>query len=91
MSLVRAASLAKAAYSEVTNTFRDLGVTQALANKRKVKGMTQPSPVRLTILPDVLPSHDILSRGKTDSGKLSLLGSPYLQTSVEKQLRHRNH
>ena len=55
--------------TEVTTTFRDLGVAPALANALNAQGITHPFPIQIATLPDALAGHDILGRGQTGSGK----------------------
>ena len=55
--------------SEVTTTFRELGIAPALANALSAQGITHPFPIQIATLPDALAGHDILGRGQTGSGK----------------------
>ena len=55
--------------TEVTTSFRDLGIAPALANALSAQGITQPFPIQIATLPDALAGHDILGRGQTGSGK----------------------
>jgi superfamily II DNA/RNA helicase len=60
--------------SEVTTTFRDLGIASALANALNAQGITNPFPIQIATLPDALAGHDILGRGQTGSGKTLAFG-----------------
>jgi superfamily II DNA/RNA helicase len=60
--------------SEVTTTFRDLGIAPALANALNAQGITSPFPIQIATLPDALAGHDILGRGQTGSGKTLAFG-----------------
>jgi superfamily II DNA/RNA helicase len=60
--------------SEVTTTFRDLGIAPALANALNAQGITHPFPIQIATLPDALAGHDILGRGQTGSGKTLAFG-----------------
>jgi superfamily II DNA/RNA helicase len=60
--------------SEVTTTFRDLGIAPALANALNAQGITNPFPIQIATLPDALAGHDILGRGQTGSGKTLAFG-----------------
>jgi superfamily II DNA/RNA helicase len=60
--------------SEVTTTFRDLGIAPALANALSAQGITHPFPIQIATLPDALAGHDILGRGQTGSGKTLAFG-----------------
>jgi superfamily II DNA/RNA helicase len=55
--------------TEVTTTFRDLGIAPALSNALSIQGITHPFPIQIATLPDALAGHDILGRGQTGSGK----------------------
>ncbi|CAN2231896.1 DEAD/DEAH box helicase [Candidatus Planktophila versatilis] len=55
--------------SEVTTTFRDLGIAPALSNALSAQGIMHPFPIQIATLPDALAGHDILGRGQTGSGK----------------------
>ena len=55
--------------TEVTTSFRDLGIAPALANALSAQGITHPFPIQIATLPDALAGHDILVRGQTGSGK----------------------
>jgi superfamily II DNA/RNA helicase len=60
--------------SEVTTTFRNLGIAPALANALSTQGITSPFPIQIATLPDALAGHDILGRGQTGSGKTLAFG-----------------
>jgi superfamily II DNA/RNA helicase len=60
--------------SEVTTSFRDLGIAPALANALNSQGITHPFPIQIATLPDALAGHDILGRGQTGSGKTLAFG-----------------
>jgi superfamily II DNA/RNA helicase len=60
--------------SEVTTTFRDLGIAPSLANALNAQGITSPFPIQIATLPDALAGHDILGRGQTGSGKTLAFG-----------------
>jgi len=55
--------------TEVTTTFRDLGIAPALSNALSAQGIMHPFPIQIATLPDALAGHDILGRGQTGSGK----------------------
>jgi len=71
--------------TEVTTTFRDLGITPALANALNAQGITHPFPIQIATLPDALAGHDILGRGQTGSGK-TLAFSLALLTNISNQV-----
>ncbi len=71
--------------TEVTTSFRDLGIAPALANALSAQGITQPFPIQIATLPDALAGHDILGRGQTGSGK-TLAFSLALLTNISKKV-----
>ena len=60
--------------TEVTTTFRDLGIAPALANALSAQGITHPFPIQIATVPDAIAGHDILGRGQTGSGKTLAFG-----------------
>jgi superfamily II DNA/RNA helicase len=60
--------------TEVTTTFRDLGIAPALANALSTQGITHPFPIQIATVPDAIAGHDILGRGQTGSGKTLAFG-----------------
>ena len=52
-----------------TATFDDLGVPTRLSAVLAARGITTPTPIQATSLPDSLAGRDVLGRGKTGSGK----------------------
>ena len=71
--------------TEVTTTFRDLGIAPALANALSAQGITHPFPIQIATLPDALAGHDILGRGQTGSGK-TLAFSLALLTNISNKV-----
>ncbi|MEY4152587.1 MAG: hypothetical protein RL470_646 [Actinomycetota bacterium] len=71
--------------TEVTTSFRDLGIAPALANALSAQGITQPFPIQIATLPDALAGHDILGRGQTGSGK-TLAFSLALLTNISNKV-----
>jgi hypothetical protein len=74
--------------TEVTTTFRDLGIAPALSNALSIQGITHPFPIQIATLPDALAGHDILGREQTGSGKTLHLALPCLQISVVSKQSH---
>ena len=60
--------------TEVTTTFRDLGIAPALVNALNAQGITHPFPIQIATVPDAIAGHDILGRGQTGSGKTLAFG-----------------
>ncbi len=73
--------------TEVTTTFRELGVTPALANALSAQGITHPFPIQIATLPDALAGHDILGRGQTGSGKTLAFSLALLTNIANKEAR----
>ena len=70
--------------TEVTTTFRDLGIAPALSNALSIQGITHPFPIQIATVPDAIAGHDILGRGQTGSGK-TLAFSLALLTNISGQ------
>ena len=70
--------------TEVTTTFRDLGIAPALSNALSIQGITRPFPIQIATVPDAIAGHDILGRGQTGSGK-TLAFSLALLTNISGQ------
>lgn len=73
--------------TEVTTTFRELGVIPALANALNAQGITHPFPIQIATLPDALAGHDILGRGQTGSGKTLAFSLALLTNIANKEAR----
>ncbi|CAN2173585.1 SrmB Superfamily II DNA and RNA helicases [Candidatus Nanopelagicaceae bacterium] len=73
--------------SEVTVSFRDLGIAPALSNALNAQGITQPFPIQIATLPDALAGHDILGRGQTGSGKTLAFSLALLTNISNKEAR----
>jgi len=73
--------------TEVTTTFRDLGIAPALANALNAQGITHPFPIQIATLPDALAGHDILGRGQTGSGKTLAFSLALLTNISDKTAR----
>jgi len=50
-------------------TFTEFGVPQPLSNCLAAQGITIPTPIQASTLPDALAGRDVLGRGQTGSGK----------------------
>ncbi|ASY14073.1 ATP-dependent RNA helicase RhlE [Candidatus Planktophila dulcis] len=73
--------------TEVTTSFRDLGIAPALANALNAQGITHPFPIQIATLPDALAGHDILGRGQTGSGKTLAFSLALLTNISDKTAR----
>ncbi len=52
-----------------TSTFGTLGVPSSLVEVLATGGITTPTPIQASTLPDSLAGRDVLGRGRTGSGK----------------------
>ncbi|HYP49017.1 MAG TPA: DEAD/DEAH box helicase [Thermoleophilaceae bacterium] len=59
-----------------TQSFADLGVSQAVARALSARGVSAPFAVQQSVLPDVLAGHDVLVKSPTGSGKTLAFGLP---------------
>lgn len=59
-------------------TFENLGLPSALVDELKRQMRTEPFPIQLAAIPDVLRGHDVLGRAPTGSGKTLAFGLPTL-------------
>lgn len=71
--------------AEGTHSFRDLGITPALANALSAQGITEPFPIQIATIPDAIAGSDILGRGQTGSGK-TLAFSLSLLTNISNKV-----
>jgi len=68
-------------------TFADLGVSAPLVRALVERGITQPFPIQVAALPDVLAGRDVLGRGKTGSGKTLAFSIPLATRLSENKRR----
>ena len=71
--------------TEGTHSFRDLGITPALANALSAQGIAEPFPIQIATIPDAIAGCDILGRGQTGSGK-TLAFSLSLLTNISNKV-----
>jgi superfamily II DNA/RNA helicase len=62
-----------------TQSFADLGVSDAVAGALSRRGIDRPFPVQRAVLADVLAGHDVLVSSPTGSGKTLAFGIPILE------------
>ena len=62
-----------------TETFADLGVSEAAAAALARRDIHSPFTVQRSVIPDVLAGHDVLVRSPTGSGKTLAFGVPMLE------------
>ena len=59
--------------------FSDLGVGDGIVAALAERGITEPFPVQMMTIPDVLAGRDVCGKAKTGSGKTLAFGLPVLQ------------
>jgi superfamily II DNA/RNA helicase len=59
-------------------TFQSLGLPDALVQRLRRDGITEPFPIQAATIPDALAGRDVLGRGQTGSGKTLAFGLPLL-------------
>ncbi len=60
-------------------TFRTLGLMEELARAVETRGYTQPTPIQIRAVPEVLAGRDILAGAQTGTGKTAAFALPMLQ------------
>jgi len=63
----------------MTITFRDLGVSDPVAQVLLDRGIESPFPIQELALPDALAGRDVCGKAKTGSGKTLAFGIPVLE------------
>ena len=59
-----------------SETFADLGVSEAVTRELSKRGIEQPFAVQKMVIPDVLAGRDVLAQSPTGSGKTLAFGVP---------------
>ena len=59
-----------------SQSFADLGVSNAVVDALSARGITTPFPVQRLVIPDVLAGRDVLAKSPTGSGKTLAFGIP---------------
>ena len=68
----------------MTDTFRALGVSEAVEQALAARGITEPFRIQTLVLPDALDGRDILAKAPTGSGKTLAFGIPLVErTSLD--------
>ena len=60
-------------------TFRTLGLMEELVRAVEARGYTQPTPIQIRAVPEVLAGRDILAGAQTGTGKTAAFALPMLQ------------
>jgi ATP-dependent RNA helicase DeaD len=64
---------------DLTKTFADLGLRDALLEGITKKGFVHPTHIQSSLIPAALKGRDVLGQAKTGSGKTAAFGLPLLQ------------
>ena len=70
-----------------TQSFAELGVSQAVVRALEARGMSTPFAVQSAVVPDVLAGHDVLVKSPTGSGKTLAFGIPLAERIGADDLR----
>ncbi|KDN66786.1 putative DEAD/DEAH box helicase [Colletotrichum sublineola] len=70
--------------SEVTKSFKDLGVVDSLCDACANLGYTKPTPIQAQSIPHALANRDIIGLAETGSGKTAAFALPVIQALLEK-------
>jgi ATP-dependent RNA helicase RhlE len=62
-----------------SDSFADLGVSEAVSRELAKRGMVAPFAVQSMVIPDVLAGHDVLAQSPTGSGKTLAFGVPLVE------------
>ncbi len=87
MAVQAAAAAADAGNSRVSNDFESLGVGGAFRRALGDKGYTQPTPIQLQAIPQLLQGKDLLGVAQTGTGKTAAFALPLLQRLDDENLR----
>lgn len=64
---------------DLTRTFRDLGLKDALLEGIEARGFKHPTHIQASLIPMALSGRDVLGQAKTGSGKTAAFGLPLIQ------------
>jgi ATP-dependent RNA helicase DeaD len=64
---------------DLSKTFRDLGLRDALLEGIEARGFRHPTHIQASLIPVALSGRDVLGQAKTGSGKTAAFGLPLLQ------------
>jgi ATP-dependent RNA helicase RhlE len=70
-----------------SQSFADLGVSDAVVSALAKRGVTQPFPVQRLVVPDVLAGRDVLVKSPTGSGKTLAFGVPLVDRVADAERR----
>ncbi|MGH2912182.1 MAG: DEAD/DEAH box helicase, partial [Solirubrobacteraceae bacterium] len=62
-----------------SESFADLGVSEAVSRELAQRGIDSPFAVQGMVIPDVLAGHDVLAQSPTGSGKTLAFGVPLVE------------
>ena len=67
-------------------SFRELGVSEAVASVLESRGFNHPFRIQALVLPDALAGVDVLAKSPTGSGKTRAFALPIVERRAEWQL-----
>jgi superfamily II DNA/RNA helicase len=70
-----------------SQSFAELGVSDAVVNALAKRGVTKPFPVQRLVVPDVLAGRDVLVKSPTGSGKTLAFGVPLVDRVANAERR----
>ena len=71
----------------VVSSFQELGVSPEVVAALGAVGITEPTPIQSSVIPDALAGRDVLGRAPTGSGKTFGFGIPLLQLVASAESR----
>ena len=74
-----------------TQSFADLGVSNAVVAALSARGITTPFPVQHAVIGDVLAGRDVLAPSPTGSGKTLAFGIPVIDRTAAEARRPAAH
>ncbi len=87
MTAVARAAAGTAGKSRVSNDFESLGVGGSFRRALGDKGYTQPTPIQIQAIPQLMQGKDLLGIAQTGTGKTAAFALPLLQRLDDENLR----
>ncbi|KAM3074185.1 ribosomal RNA processing protein [Clarireedia jacksonii] len=72
------------AETEITKSFKDLGIVDSLCEACESLGYKAPTPIQAESIPLALQGRDLIALAETGSGKTAAFGLPMLQALLDK-------
>lgn len=70
------------------NTFQECGLIQPILDAVRAQGYTQPTPIQIQAIPQVLAQKDLLACAQTGTGKTAAFALPILQRLSQEKIGH---